>query len=424
MKTAQIITEGPSALELDISYLNSVAFMYSPQLIRITGGVDPLQVTVKVTHMDSGRSYSETRVFHNGAVRFDISRHMQLLAPDIDTLFQRLDTETGPSLGEYFAFRITYRDTDGWDYDILEREDILAMYGTLDQGETYGGSTQRRLWLNFPQTFNLWESNGGEAAFVFDDAYIHPDTTGNGYCHECDLVATLLELKDSSGFAKILSRPMSTIGLTLRKRIEQGKETAAEQRALTLVPDESKDGTYLRWLNRRGEVSYWLFRNSQLRVTSAVDNSFTRFYEDDPAVPVAHAYNNSQKSDYREARELVLGACGLSREEFEDLCDLATSPLVERLLPTVAVEEDAGVGIYDGGRSQTVHDLLVEGEANAETEIEGSSPGSNRVEPSQYLWQRVNVAPGSYSRSIRRDTPNRQDLEFVIELPERNRVKI
>ena len=425
MRTAQITTSGPSQLRLDVGFPNNVAFMYSPQIIRITGGVDSLKVTVKLTHMASGRTHSETRAFYAGAVRFDTSRIMQLLAPDVDTLFQRLDYENGPSLGEYFSLLITYQDTDGYNYEILEREDIVALYGALDQGEIYGEHTQRRLWLNFPQTFNLWKDALGEAAFVLEDAYVYPDTTGNTQCHECDLVGTMQALGDTAGLAKIIpGRPMRNVGLTWKTRIERGAEIPEEFRTVTLVPDDSKDGTYLRWLNRRGEVSYWLFKNSQIRVTSAIDNNFERFYEDDPSTPVANAYSNSQKTDYREARELVLGACGLSYDEFEDLCDLATSPLVERLLPNVA-EEDTEVDIvYDGGNAKTKSDVIVESGANQDTEIEGGNARTGRLAASQYVWQRVNVAAGSYNRSIKRNTPNRQELEFVIELPERNTIKL
>lgn len=412
-----------------IRYPNSVAFMYSPQRVEVhraavgAGG----SANVIVTHTASGRSYTEKRGFFNDVAAFDISRIMQLLAPDVDQLFQRLDYKTGQSLTEAFTLQIEYIAPDGTTQTLHTVDDITALYGTLDQGEIYGEHTQRRLWVNYPQTFNLWTDVIGDTAFVLDDAYIYPDTAGDGPCYECDFIGTLETLEDTETLGEILpGHPMRFVGLTWKKRIEEGQETSDEFRLVTLVPDYCKPGkgTYLRWLNRRGEVSYWLFKNSQIRTTSVVNNSFKRFYDNDPSVPVAGSYINEQKSDYREARELVLGAVGLSRDEYEDLCDLATSPLVERLLSDVPDEDTAVDVIYDGGYSTTTSDIISESGSNQDSEVDGGNAKTGNRLQAPHVWQRVNVAAGTYARNIRRQTPSRQDLEFIIELPERNTVKL
>lgn len=388
MRTSALTTTGPSKLQLTIQYPNSVAFMYSPQplIVNSAGGAGTLSVTATLRNLHTGNSYSETRAFYGNTVMFDLSRSMQLLATDVDKIFRWLDYKTGQSLSQVFGFELSYVDTDGKTYAILYKYDIIALYGALDQGEIYGEHTQRRLWVNYPQTFNLWQNDYTEVSFVLEGSYIYANVEGDATCYECDLIGTLQANGDTASLAKIIpGHPIRNVGLTWKSRIEKGAETSELLRTVTLVPDDSKEGTYLRWLNRRGEVSYWLFKNSQIRVTSAINNNFVRFYEGDPSEPVADAYTSRHKTDYREARELVLGAVGLSYDEFEDLCDLATSPLVEWYMPNVA-EED--------------------------------------TEVADYVWQRVNVVEGTYSRSIRRSTPNCQELEFVIELPERNTIKL
>ena len=422
MRTTITSTTGQT---LTIDYPNRVAFMYSPQLVRVTGSAPAsAKVTVTLTNMGSGRRHTETRAFHDGAVRFDISRIMQLLAPDVDNLFKRLDYDTGESLTEAFSLLVSYENGQETT-QILNVNDITGMYGALDQGEIYGEHTQRRLWRNFPQTFNLWADASGESAFVLEDAYVYPYVTGDGPCHECDLVGTMKALGYTEGLEKILpGRPMHNVGLTWRSRIEQGMESPEVFRLVTLVPDDSKDGTYLRWLNRRGEASYWLFKNSQIRVTSAINNNFQRYYEGDPTTPLDGSYDNSLKVDYREARELIVGAVGLSRDEYDDLCDLATSPLVERLMSSVADEDTKVSLVYDGGDAKTKSEVIVESGANQDSEIDGGNARTGQIAASPYIWQRVNVAAGSYSRNIKRNTPNRQELEFVIELPERNTIKL
>lgn len=384
--TAPIGQVGTAAIE----YPNRIAFMYSRQPVIITHSMGAGSIWNKmkltVTCDSNQRTHQETREIYGTRAEFDLSRIMQLLAPDVDTLLNRLNHLNNRSLTETFSFTLRIETEKGSSVQIFEsKSDIVALYGTLDQGETYGTHTQRRLWLNFPQTFNLWKDEEGSAAFVFDGKYIYPEVGKGGPCQECDLVATLKSHDDTASLAKLLpERPVHNVGLTWKARIEHGAETEVPQKLITLVPDDSKEGTYLRWLNRRGEISYWLFKNSQLRVTSAINSNFSRYYDGDPNTPNAGVYNNSQKTDYREAREMALGALGLSRDEYDDLCDLATSPLIERLLPNV----DDGSG----------------------------AP--------QHIWQRVNVAAGTFARNIKRNTPNMQDLEFIIELPERNTIKL
>ena len=426
MRTTTLTT--PRSVRID--YPNSIAFMYSRQPVIVTfpgGASDVESVTATVTCKSTGRTYSESRTPYDSRADFDISRIMQLLAPDVDLLFQRLDHNAGRSLSEAFTLSVSYRATNGNVQGIITEAGITAMYGALDAGEIYGAHNQRRLWVNFPQTFNLWTDEQGDTAFVLSDAYIYPDTVGAGPCWECDLIGAMLDAGDLENFRKMLpGRTLHNIGLTWRTRIEKGVEVPEEFRTVTLVPDYSKpgDGTYLRWLNRRGEVSYCLFKNSELRVTSAVDNNFSKYYEGDPTVPVSGAYTNSQKADYREARELILGAAGLSFDEFEDVCDLATSPLIERLMPDVPEEDTDVQVVYDGGTAGTDSGVVVDSEAGDEMAVYGGKAAPDRLEAAQYVWQRVTVAAGSYSRNIRRRTPNGQDVEIVIELPERNTIKL
>lgn len=430
MRTTSLITQGPSQLGLNVSYPNSVAFMYSPQPVRVectSGDAASLKVKVTVVHDVTGRSYEESRAFHDGIVSFSIERIMQLLAPDVDLLFQRIDHNAGKSLSEAFSLYVAYEDIDGITYPILSQPNsITALYGALDAGEIYGEHSQRRLWVNFPQTFNLWEDAMGDTAFVLDDAYIYPDTNGAGPCYECDLVGAMLETGDLEEFKRMLpEHPQRNIGLTWRTRIERGKEVPEEFRTVTLVPDFSKpgEGTYLRWLNRRGEVSYALFKNSQIRTTSSISNTFSRYYDGDPSEPQSGAYTNERKAEYREVREMVIGATGLSYDEYMDICDLATSPLVERLMPDVPEEDTQVDVIYDGGQADAASKVVVD-TAEAAYEIEAGGAAPDRLEASQYIWQRVNVAAGTFARNIKRTTPSRQDLEIIIELPERNTIKL
>ena len=431
MRVSNISIQGDANKLLRITYPNSIAFMYSRQPIIVEAEYDASSdienITVEVVNDLTGDVYSETRALFASRVEFDISRILQLMSDDVDNLTQRLSHDAGQTMTEPFTIFISYNSSQ-WGSDMLLAFPLTVMYGALDQGEIYGEHNQRRLWVNFPQTFNLWKNSEEEVAFVLDDAYIYPDIDNDSApCHECDLIGTMLAAGELDEFMRMLpERPQRNIGLTWRSRIELGAEQSQELRTVTLVPDYSRrdEGTYLRWLNRRGEMSYYLFRNSQLRVSSTVEESFSRYYPGDPATPADGVLYNPLRAQYREAREMVIGAVGVSRDEFEDLCDLASSPIVERLLPNVPEEDTAVDVVFDGGTAGTSTKVQIDSEAGEEAEVVAGGAAPDRLKADEYVWQRVNVVAGTYARNIRRNTPNRQDFELVIELPERNTIKL
>lgn len=404
----------------EIYYPNSIAFLYSRQPL-ILENIYEGAITVQATISNGTQTHVESRDPRDGRVEFDLRRAMQLLAPDIDDAPQRADTHKPLSAEFSIQLKMLFGQNSP---AYVNLSNITAIYGALDQGEIYGEHTQRRLWLNYPQTFALWRDIDGEMAFITDDAYIYPDANGVDFC-ECDFVQTL---KDS-GETKLLQelrngRPLLNLGLTWRTRIADGQESREDIRTVTLVPDNTRRGagTYLRWLNRRGELSYFLFTNSKLRTISSVSDTFTRYYDGDPATYDGGVFVNPQKANYREAREMVLGATGLSLDEYEDLCDLATSPVVERLMPD-AIEDAPTARVFDGGdAADDASKIYLDGET-ATTEVGDGDARSGQV-PVVNRWQRVNVAAGTFERSIRRTTPSRQDLEIIIELPERNTIQL
>lgn len=373
-------TTGARQLTARVDYPNSVAFMYSrqPVIVTITTGAEEVAEVTMTVEGPLG-SYEETRGLRNSSVSFDASRIMQLLAPSPDEAVTAW--KEGGTLSVDYTIRLSCMTSIGVSAAINTTAiKVTAMRGALDQGETYGGPTERRLWVNFPQTLNLWEDNEGEMAFIVSGAgWLYPDRTTGSKCNECDFVKNLRP--GSAPLEQLKAGRPLRMSVTNLRYIAEGKEEETVSRQVQLIPDcsERGEGTYLRWLNRRGELSYWLFTNSKLRVNTSMAETFERYYEGDPATPVNGNYQNPQKASYREAREMVLGATRLSLADFEYLIDLGTSPVVHRLT------------------------------ANAN--------GTDR-------WEAVTVSAGTFERNIRRATPSLQDLEIIIELPERNTVQL
>lgn len=361
----------------ELSYPEYIAFIHSPQIIRATfsddADIGTVEIRLRARNQNNMIEYYDIRRVYNGCVEWDISRMLQHISPDIDKAAELGEAGAAFSIS---GATVVFKSATG---PVSLSPDLawVNACGALDQGESYHYETERkRLWLNFPQTFNCWtDKNSYVYRFIVNGVSTEMSGSPAVICKELDLIKSYI--LDPSAFhhgEKIHVR------LSTRGYVYEGKFTEASYHDLILTADTSpRDaGTYLRWLNRRGEFSYWLFTNSKLRTVTTMADNFARYYEGDPSIPENGLYRNAQKASYREAREMTLGAVGLSLEEYEDLCSLATSPVVDMLLPDTTEER----------------------------------------------WQRVNVAAGTFERNIRRSTPSLQDLEFVIELPERNTIKL
>lgn len=354
-----------------VDYPNAVAFMYSRQPVIIACDLpDNTLVTAKVTCTSKNNaSYSETRKLKDQRAEFDISRIMQVLAGDPDEIMRRLDY-AAPSLAELFALEIQVAGEI-----VMTTEDIQALHGALDAGEVYGAPATIRWFMNYPQTINMWKEPHGRFELEMAGIWYQPEfAEGGPRCREVNIAAQLPEET-----LDILRNASVVLGSTTWFNvIEDGLASMQPIRSIILRPDNTPRGCglYLRWLNRRGEISYWLFDKVQQETIAAVNEAFERYYGGDPATPVDNAFRNPEKRSYVETRRQTLVTTGLTGEEFDDLCDLQVSPVVEML-----------------GEDGT-------------------------------LWHRVNVDAGTQSRRNRRDTPRLHDFEISITLPKRNTVQL
>ena len=417
MRTTQI--KSPAGV---IHYPNGIAFMYSRQPVIIECGAGAsYNTTVKVTcETNGGASYTETRRMLNGRAEFDISRIMQTLARDVDGVLQRVDYENGSALAEVFSLEVTIGNTKV----LTLQNEIQALYGALDAGEVYGQKTTRRLFMNYPQTFNIWKDAFGSFQTTFAGVtntppYSEAAARCREVCPQTFLGAALLTA---------LRNGQSVQGTTSwLYRLQEGVQSTQLTRETTLIPDNSPRGlgVYLRWLNRRGEVSYWRFDKTQLETAGAVSESFRRHYEGDPAAPVDKVFRNEDKRSYEENRRLGITTTGLSEEEFDDLCTLLTSPVVEMLY---VAEEYTGLGlVVNGGTAAAVGDGAVDGQ-DAEANLTGLDGGAARETQLHYSeedrWVRVNIEGGTQGRRNRQSTPRLHDFEATITLNQRNTARL
>ena len=395
------LTGGP-VRRAKIYYPVGLLFMYSPNVIRVEAtdlaqSVEGLPVSFRISS-STGLAFTESRDFHSSAVELDISRLLQLLSPEVGEFFDR-PLDKGAHFGASYRIDLTYKDANGTEHFLGEftvDDGLEGVYGSIEPGETYGGTVHRRLWVNVPQTFYVRKASG-KVGFTDPKLDAPLQTAGfSGYeCPYLDIVASKLgsTIYDASPY--INRRSLTT---TWDKVLSEGDATAASTREIRITADYSKpgDGIYLRWINRQGETLYWLFRRSKETVKTGVRESFTVATPADRLAPNSYGrFHNPRRVEYSETRELTIGSDDVSAEEFAELCSLATSPVVEMLLSGSPAPSSMP----------------------AEPELK------DRLFP-PYRWMRVNIAPGTFSRSNKRETPGIYSIEFVVELPERHTARL
>lgn len=384
IKAAQVTIPGP------------LLFIYSPQIVSVTitehtGSLEGLPVSFTITNSPNGtgRSYTETRNIHNNTVELDIARILQLLSADVEGFFDRSATEQATSKPLLYGLTVSYQDGYGTTRLLAahlgEEGRLEGMYGALDPGETYGDEIHRRLWVNFPQTFHARRLPSD--ALLYVSPFLNVENSGEHAGAECQYLDVVAQREDADRFVNV-----TQITTTWDEVMREGEGVKVSARTVRVTPDFSKPGSgvYLRWIDRHGETMSWLFCRSKQSVKTVLRENFTTHYSGDPLSPGRYGrLRNPMKAEYSEARELTMGCGDLSAEEFDAVCSLATAPVVEMLVSGSPAPSD-------------VNPLL-----------------KDRLFP-PYVWQRVNIAPGTFARGNQRTTPNTYSIEFIVELPERH----
>ena len=396
-----------------VDYPNAVAFMYSrqPVVVQCGSATYPVRVTVKCD-TNGGASYTETRRLYQGRAEFDISRVMQILAPGPDGLLERLNDATDAPMCEVFSLTVEVEGVTVLDV----QGDIQAMYGALDAGEAYGGAITRKLYRNYPQTLPVWRTRNGLYNFRIGSQTFTPTYSDSpALCRAVALAVPWLDIEIGPGTPEYPLYPAQDSGssgtgggtapasvtgglilrdgvpvegsASLRYSLQDGREYEVEARAVKFIPDASPKGcgVYLRWLSRTGEVLYWLFDRQARETVATVAETFRRHYEGDPATPSGGSFRNEDKCSYEEARRVTVSAKDLTPEQFDDLCSLLTSPVVD-----MYHEPEAHTGYVQTGDH----------------------------------WVRVNVEAGTQTRRGSRSTPKLHTFEASLVLPRRNTVQL
>lgn len=363
-------------------YTGDVMAMYSPQIVRLYYDRNcDIQLTVNNSNLGVLMEERRTPVKSSANIyftEFEISRMLQICS-DLDAVLGRINYDGGAvSTSE----RISLALYEGDSGEEIVKTSVEVLYAACDAMERISNDRESvRLFLNYPQTINVGVNadsnivvNGGS------DNWEIPTTGQKKAGYELDWYAFMTEKGDeevddvNNGISAgdWCTYPVHIEGTNGELRYEEGK-------TYIFIPDKAEKGVYLRWLNRNGSVGYWLFKKSKKVFGAESANSFNSNLGGMDATPMNGVYKNKAKGDFSIGEALTLGTKGVTDEEYDFLCGLVCSPVV---------------------------DMLV---------------GGSRSDPE---WMRVNVASGSYTREYPMSGLGRlRDFELIVTLPEKNTIK-
>lgn len=346
-----------STNDYTVRYPNATHFAFVPAIVDIAVKTSHKQATIKVSSTSNGRSFAETREIHNGSVFFDIQRHIQMCFDDTERI--HIDYNT-PFTDSQLKHTIKVQITLAKDAATIAVDDILidALWGGVRIGESSGGELQRRWFVNYPFSVDVFTKYGDEFDITVDngrsDGVIfynqEPDATGATAFRRAlltpaqifDVSPTTSKIHIALPHGIVLKDDNENIGLT----------------AYTLDIDRSEPSSknvYLRWVDNQGRFNYYLFKTLGENIEYKT-NAWTR---NEMGIPTAYVDNlnvsNGVRQSFVEGRSITLGAQLVNDATLSYLLTIQGSPIVDMF---------AG---YD--------------------------------DTDKPLWQRVNVSPAKFERT-------------------------
>lgn len=311
-----------------VEYPNATHFAFVPAIIKATGipaEYDGLGVTVH--DPATGTRYHEEREPLHCAVHFDIRRYLQLLFGD--TEHSRI------AYGQAFVdspLERTAEVTVYWSGG-TSRQELLtfamdAIWGAVSARESSGGIMRRRWFVRYPFSVDVYARNGTS----FDVQVDGRRSDLMFYCHEADAAGATPYHRYLLDPARLLNAAAidRTVHLAVpHSLVLKDDDEAVGMVAYTLDVDRSAEGVYLRWIDRQGRYSYYLFRE----VGSAATMTASAWERSGTGVPTAYAGGVNVETPVRQTltrrRTRTLGAKLVDRETYDFLLTLAQSVVVD-----------------------------------------------------------------------------------------------
>ena len=288
-------------------------------------------VMITIQDEDTNKSYSEyRRLDERGKATFDISRFLQIFMED--TLRQDADFDYNDDskivARHVIAVKLKYGGVYFW-----ERE--FEVVNGADEVTDCWWNKERRLkwWVNYPFTFDFrnieWASaeinnSGLEQTLILPQITPYNSTNGRIRINTNRLLTPVVKVvkiytQNGMGFLN------GSFGQMNNTVVIEARPQAMSSRYI-----------YLRWLNRHGELNYWLFnRQSLTRKTKATDSQ--RAYVKDERF-AGYGIDNALLRTLTVEGEIKCFTDALDGIDYEIVRQIFTAPFVDLYLPEPSQE--------------------------------------------------------------------------------------
>lgn len=283
----------------------------------------PVRLFIQDTDADVG--YTETKyVDSEGKVNFDVARFLQIfmdgtVEPDADFDY----TEDSKMVArktvhiEMHTFGVKFWEED---FDVVNGADEVTDCW-------WSEPRQLKWWPAYPFTFDYWN---------FDEASV---TVNDGTA----AVTRLPEvIPDPSSNSRIRINAAYFTGANSKLKVlsQYGKGFSLgsfdnQRNSVTLVAQPqpiAEKYVYLRWLNRHGELSYWLFNRHSVQRTPKASDSM-RAYVKDERFNEFDTCDNALLRYMTVNKELQVFSDALDGFDYDVVRQLFTAPFVDMLIP-------------------------------------------------------------------------------------------
>jgi len=325
-----------------VTYPDEVMFAFNPCIFTIEGNLKGATVIfykvggvmeeLLAVPMHSGIS---------GKVTMDVREYVQYL-------FERGYTESNEGLNYFgdvdyenvqksgLATRVSYSIAVEMADGTVRRSNFmfegLAIWGALKIGgdEVFNAFRTVTWFRNYPFTFSIYAHGGGSILFCKDGVasrFVNINERGlwNVPLLSDDDVKGFYLIKDCTG-AFVEMTFDTTFDLTFRY---SGGGVKTDK--LRINVDDSDTGIYLRWINRHGMYSYWLFKKgTESHRTSMGEYMLNNLKSYDMKYGYQGAYGKRQRVE--RSQSVAVCAPLVDSDTWDLLMDVASSPMVDMFM--------------------------------------------------------------------------------------------
>jgi len=272
---------------------------FNPIIFEVTKATGETEATLYIMDASNNLIVTQSRSFFGPTTQFDIS-----------DVINKLFTKTEP----VFVNGIAVDNRLFYPYKV-NNVLYVAVNASVDQGISSALTGSVGMILSSFSSYKVIEN------YPFDISVLVDDSIYSLTAQSVSRITNVLDFLDQTGLTIYLT---DNNGEIIRDDDNQ-PITLADSDVIVdfyVAPDSP---FYIRWINKKGGVDYWMFSyNQDITTTLKSSSSYRKFYTD------SEAESGSQITYAKETDGTVLaGAEGLTKEEYTALSLISDSPMIQ-----------------------------------------------------------------------------------------------